>query len=58
MDLRLKNHKPIVFSYGKMFQYLLKQLRLVHLLFIRKFLQVSLNTLLLRPKQSMGLFKQ
>ena len=49
MDFKLKKHKPIVFSYGKMLQYLLRQLRFVYLLFIIKFLQDSTNTVVLRP---------
>lgn len=48
-DFRLKKHRSIVFSYGKILQYHLKQLRHVHLLFISKFLQDSTNTMGFRP---------
>lgn len=47
--LDLKTDKPIVFSYEKMLQYLLKQLSLVYLLFIIKFLQDYTNAVVLRP---------
>lgn len=44
-----KNPQIIVFSYGKVLQCLLKQLRLMYLLFIIKFLQDSTNTMVLKP---------